>query len=112
MSYEPTNWKSGDVVTSAKLNKLEQGVANAGGVLIVSSTQEGVLNKTWQEIHDAMLTSLVAIVMSNGNAVMTMLVTGVEVSGSYKVVAGETLFIASSADDYPVYTDNGGGGSV
>ena len=29
MAYEPTSWKSGDVVTSAKLNKLEQGVANA-----------------------------------------------------------------------------------
>lgn len=33
MSYEPTNWKTGDVVTSQKLNKLEQGVAgaNSGG---------------------------------------------------------------------------------
>lgn len=30
MSYSPTTWKSGDVVTSAKLNKLEQGVAEAG----------------------------------------------------------------------------------
>ena len=33
--YEPTEWKKGDVVTSAKLNKLEQGVANAG-VLIAN----------------------------------------------------------------------------
>ena len=31
MSYTPTEWKSGDVVTSAKLNKLEQGVADATG---------------------------------------------------------------------------------
>ena len=31
MSYEPTTWKSGDTVTSAKLNKIEQGIANAGG---------------------------------------------------------------------------------
>lgn len=31
MSYEPTNWQTGDVVTSQKLNKLEQGVADAGG---------------------------------------------------------------------------------
>ena len=28
MSYEPTNWKDGDLVTSAKLNKIEQGIAN------------------------------------------------------------------------------------
>lgn len=31
MAYEPTNWKTGDVVTSAKLNKLEQAVAGGGG---------------------------------------------------------------------------------
>ena len=41
MSYEPTNWKTGDVVTSAKLNKLEEGVAeassggSAGGAYVV-----------------------------------------------------------------------------
>lgn len=34
MAYEPTNWKAGDVVTSAKLNKLERAVA-AGGALVV-----------------------------------------------------------------------------
>lgn len=28
MSYEPTTWKSGDVVTSAKLNKIEQGISS------------------------------------------------------------------------------------
>ena len=41
MSYTPTEWKSGDVITSENLNKLEQGVAAAsgggggGGLLIV-----------------------------------------------------------------------------
>ena len=30
MSYEPTVWKTGDIVSSAKLNKLEEGVAGAG----------------------------------------------------------------------------------
>lgn len=40
MSYTPTEWKTGDVVTSAKLNKLEQGVADAGGggALVVEFT--------------------------------------------------------------------------
>lgn len=57
MSYEPTNWKTGDVVTSAKLNKLEQGVAAGSGVLVVTGTYEGdieTLDKTWQEIIDAL----------------------------------------------------------
>ena len=30
MSYEPTVWKTGDIVSSEKLNKLENGVAGAG----------------------------------------------------------------------------------
>ena len=39
MSYEPTNWKDGDLVTSAKLNKLEQGVANGGGSVFMIDLQ-------------------------------------------------------------------------
>lgn len=31
MSYVPTVWAAGDVVTAEKLNKLEQGVAEGGG---------------------------------------------------------------------------------
>lgn len=31
MSYTPTTWVTGDTITATKLNKLEQGVANAGG---------------------------------------------------------------------------------
>lgn len=31
MDYTPTIWKSGDTVTSAKLNKLERGVEEASG---------------------------------------------------------------------------------
>lgn len=57
MSYTPTTWAAGDTVTAAKLNKLEQGVAS-GGVLVVNMSLNndetiGTLDKTWQEIHDA-----------------------------------------------------------
>ena len=55
MAYEPTNWKSGDVVTSAKLNKLENGVADASeggaGLPDVTSADNGkvlgVVNGEW-----------------------------------------------------------------
>lgn len=30
-SYEPTTWVNGDIITAAKLNNIEQGIANAGG---------------------------------------------------------------------------------
>ena len=31
MSYTPTEWTSGDVITAEKLNKIENGVAESGG---------------------------------------------------------------------------------
>lgn len=31
MAYTPTTWVTGDTVTATKMNKLENGVANAGG---------------------------------------------------------------------------------
>ena len=56
MSYEPTTWKAGDTVTSAKLNKMEQGIANSGGSFIITTSvisDNPTLDKTWQEIYDA-----------------------------------------------------------
>ena len=56
MSYEPTNWKTGDVVTSAKLNKLENGVAGAPDIFVVTVTgdeEHPVLDKTFQETLSA-----------------------------------------------------------
>ena len=52
MSYTPTTWAAGDTVTAAKLNKLEQGVAS-GGVLVVKFTagRDGwTCDKTYAEI--------------------------------------------------------------
>lgn len=31
MSYTPTTWTTGDTVTATKMNKIENGIANAGG---------------------------------------------------------------------------------
>ena len=41
MSYIPTNWKAGDTVTSAKLNKIEQGVASSGSVFMINLQEDG-----------------------------------------------------------------------
>lgn len=30
MAYEPTQWRSGDTITSERLNKMEQGIAGSG----------------------------------------------------------------------------------
>lgn len=70
MSYEPTVWKTGDVVTSGKLNKLENAVANCD-VLFLEPVFDGKLklNKTIAEIHTAIQEHKFPIlVMDNGGS--------------------------------------------
>ena len=60
MSYTPTTWTTGDTITATKLNKIEQGIANAGGALICNSSYDDdannyVLDKTAGEIYEALL---------------------------------------------------------
>lgn len=120
MAYEPTVWKSGDVITSTKLNKLENGVAEAGGgtgggVLVVNATStetEVVLDKTWKEIYDAPFASIsmkfdedlesykfyVGSVVKNANN--TYSVFAFEIGSSFHITGYE--FVASSPTDYPV----------
>lgn len=43
--YNPTNWQAGDTVTSAKLNKMEQGIAN-GGIRIIHEIDTGEINES------------------------------------------------------------------
>lgn len=57
--YTPTNWQTGDTITASAMNKLENGVANAGSVLICNayysdSADDYVLDKTVQEIYEAL----------------------------------------------------------
>lgn len=62
MSYTPTVWKTGDIVTSEKLNKLENAIPQ-GGVMMIGTEEiddTTYLTATWQEINDA---------MRNGNVV-------------------------------------------
>lgn len=61
MSYEPTVWQAGDVVTSAKLNKIENGIADSS-VFLVNYVYDDFdpevtphLDKTYTEIKNAFL---------------------------------------------------------
>ena len=61
MTYTPTNWKTGDVVTSSKLNNIEQGIVNASGgssILKITLTENEsellVMDKTFNEILSAL----------------------------------------------------------
>lgn len=105
MSYTPTEWKSGDVITSENLNKLEQGVAAAGGggggVLVVNDNN-GTLDKTWKEINDAYtLGTTVLISVFNGTAMFAVQVSGLN-NGSYAIQIVGNAYFTNTEDGYPV----------
>ena len=115
MSYTPTEWQRGDIVTSQKLNKLEQGVANAGGsgIFYVTKIFTGSdpvitsLNKTWKEIRDAAQSSLVTCkrTYADEDSCDFVYLSGyAEASNGdpYAVMfsSGETFF-ADTENDYP-----------
>ena len=77
MSYEPTNWKAGDTVTSVKLNKMEQGIAENSGtsifkVGVVSEIGSMRLDKTFKEIRDAMKNDIPAYAVMNDEEFFAM----------------------------------------
>lgn len=103
MAYEPTEWKSKDVITSAKLNKLEQGVANSGGAFVINvDPVTYTMDKTWQEIHDALETKSVEAIIHIGETdILAFLVLG----SSYNEDYGGYLVqcCAFESDDYITY---------
>ena len=64
MPYVEHTWTNGETITAAKMNNIEEGIAEAaqsgGGALIVNSSYSSAvgkhaLDKTAQEIYDALL---------------------------------------------------------
>lgn len=120
MSYEPTNWKDGDLVTSAKLNKLEQGVAGAGGgsVLVVNMTIDndshiGRLDKTAGEIYEVFRNGSVRFIFTPADGYETFInLYGCQIGpeGYSFQILQFPAFYAATADDYPT-TEQPTGGS-
>lgn len=105
MSYTPTEWKTGDIVSSQRLNKLEEGVKDAYEVMVINDTL-GTLDKTWQEIYDAMSQGKMCVVRialgASGGPISTHTVSDAASSGGeYTVTAGTDTYSASSATEYP-----------
>lgn len=109
MSYEPTQWKAGDTVTSAKLNKIEQGISDNGlleiNAIIDEEAGEIRLDKTWQEIYNAN-NSIIIITSDSGEYPIRTKVVCVSAGGNGFIVScfldGLIVFSAAASDDYPI----------
>ena len=79
MAYTKNTWADGDIVTSENLNHMEEGIANAGGVMVVGGVTfigalpTGTLDKTWQEIYNALAAGVsVALIIEDSSVPVVM----------------------------------------
>ena len=109
MSYTPTTWTTGDTITATKLNKIENGIANAG-ILFDIGVEEGTLDKTWTEISTAHSAGkIVRVCQSAEGFTETLYVVATSVDdGTYFVYIGGVNFWyqTSSASGYPEYIED------
>ena len=112
MAYTKNTWNTGDVVTSEKLNHIEDGITNSESVLVVGGVSvdegsiTGTLDKTWQEIHDALESNICIVTISDGDSNFQTRITAARaLDAEYDVVfsdIGDTVsFSSASKDGYP-----------
>jgi len=119
MSYTPTEWKTGDVITADKLNNMESGILNGGSVypvrmMVVPPEGEGgpsyTLQKAFGEIKNAIeYGSMVVVFVSNSNGPTTTLVSFmfpelIEINsggGGTVHLSGNIALTAQTDNDYP-----------
>ena len=106
MSYTPTEWKAGDKITSTKLNKLENGVANSGALIVHDDESTGALDKTWAEINAA----APLVYLDTGDAYAYLGSSPVRHGDSYycnfRLGVNYIEFATTTEDGYPVFIDN------
>ncbi len=115
MAYTKNTWNTGDIVSSQKLNHMEDGIADAGGIMVINNT-DNTLDKTWQEVYDAISQGSLVMLQDRDTTspeeygILTYFVTQVflednEYSVKLASVYGENIvtmgFTANNADDYP-----------
>ena len=112
MSYTKREWATGNVVGAVDLNRMEQGIEDAGNsgngdVLVVTTSGADTItmDKTWQEIYDAFPNVIVA--KSNQYYVGKGLIEVVyhEEMGDYGVVYGSNTYTTYSSSGYPQYNN-------
>lgn len=61
MPYVEHTWTNGETITVAKMNNIEEGIAEAaqsGGSVLIVDSSNNTLNKTVQEIYNALLAGI------------------------------------------------------
>lgn len=103
MSYNKRTWATGNVVGAVDLNRMEQGIEDSRGILVVNSVYDSendsyTLDKTWQEIYDAFP---FVIEYHNDETESKNNITSVSIDGGNYIVEAGVSFSTNSASGYP-----------
>ena len=111
MAYTPTTWTTGDTITASAMNKIENGIANAGSgdIFFNIADEDGTLDKTWTEILTAMTAGKIARVIIIGeNLAVHQYVFTVDYDEEFYfvyVAGNQGWYQTSSENGYPQFAD-------
>ena len=112
MAYNPTEWATGDIITAAKLNKMEQGIADAGagGFIVHWDGTNSRTEETTGEIAEAIAAGKTVVLdQTEYNTYFTFYnMTSAEISGEgseayLNVTFGSNAFTGLYPDGYLGY---------
>ena len=113
MSYTKREWATGNVVGAVDLNRMEQGIEDAGSIgsgdmLVVTTSSGGTgtvtMDKTWQEIYDAFPNVIVAY-SNEFYANKSLILSVVRDEEDYEVILTDVTFTTDSSSGYPQYNN-------
>ena len=115
MAYTKHTWTTGEVITAGRLNNMEDGIA--GGTLVIGGFTRvvpnitGTADKTWQEIHDALVAGKECVAISHdGDTVDRMVIYSAwrdDETGTYYIAISDADAECNSPDGYPSIDDGG-----
>ena len=111
MTYIKNNWKIGDTITADKLNNIENGIYNFNNnSFFYLDINNNTLNKTWNEINNAVLSNKIMSVNSGNNNYQPARIIIYSENGTYKVYIRTSLdanyYEISNPDGYPTYVQS------
>ena len=114
MSYTPTMWTTGDTITATALNKIENGIANAGGASGLVTDTSGTLDVSYNDIFSMLNNGVVPFIVEELSTDMYGVLNCVRVyidDGRYtaEFYGGDPgdpydkYYVSSTADGYLVF---------
>lgn len=108
MSYSPTTWSTGDTITASAMNKIENGIANAGGgVSGLCTVTSGTMDKSYNDLLGMLNNGVVPYIVDvDGDVTRICVLFDVMIDGNYfadfYAKEGDTMYSYESltADGY------------